>query len=171
MSKVSSEVICDAGPVIHLDELDALDLLSDFAAVYLPEAVWDEIAAHRPQALGHAQTNLSRVRVELTDDPVLWAFIRAFSLDKGEQEAIQLARNFSARILLTDDAAARLAAEQLGLKVHGTVGILIRAARRQQRRPDQVLALLQALPLKSSLYLRRQFLDEIIRDFRAVHGL
>ena len=111
MSKVSSEVICDAGPVIHLDELDALDLLSDFAVIYLPEAVWEEIAAHRPQAHKHTQTNLSRVRVELTDDSVLWAFIRAFSLDKGEQEVIQLARNFPDRILLNDDAAARLAAE------------------------------------------------------------
>jgi hypothetical protein len=26
-------VVCDAGPLIHLDEIDCLDLLSDFAEV------------------------------------------------------------------------------------------------------------------------------------------
>ena len=145
-SKVPSEAVCDAGPVIHLDELGALDLLSDFSEVYLPEAVRDEIARHRPQTLENEQMNFTCVKVELPDDPVLWAFIRAFSLDKGEQEAIQLARNFPKRILLTDDAAARLVADRLGLQVHGTICILMRAVRRQQRQPDQVLSLLHDLP-------------------------
>lgn len=35
-------VVCDAGPLIHLDEVGALDLLEDFAEVLVPEAVWAE---------------------------------------------------------------------------------------------------------------------------------
>lgn len=31
----TNEVICDAGPLIHLDELSALDLLSDYSAVFV----------------------------------------------------------------------------------------------------------------------------------------
>jgi len=33
MAKTSPapEVVCDAGPLIHLDELDCLDLLTDFS--------------------------------------------------------------------------------------------------------------------------------------------
>ena len=30
-------VVCDAGPLIHLDELDALGLLADFAEVLVQE--------------------------------------------------------------------------------------------------------------------------------------
>lgn len=44
-------VVCDAGPLIHLDELDCLDLLGDFPEVLVPEAVWREVLKHRPSAL------------------------------------------------------------------------------------------------------------------------
>ena len=49
------EVICDAGPLIHLDELSALDLLSDFSAVFVPQDVWSEVERHRPAALHRVQ--------------------------------------------------------------------------------------------------------------------
>ena len=40
-------VVCDAGPLIHLDELESLSLLSDFE-VWVPKGVWDEVYIHRP---------------------------------------------------------------------------------------------------------------------------
>jgi hypothetical protein len=43
-------VVCDAGPLIHLDELGVLDLLEDFDTVLVPDAVWNEVQRHRPQA-------------------------------------------------------------------------------------------------------------------------
>ena len=39
-------VLCDAGPLIHLDELDAIDLLSDFPSVLMRESVWQEVESH-----------------------------------------------------------------------------------------------------------------------------
>ena len=44
-------VICDAGPVIHLDELGCIDLLSSFSRVLVPVAVWQEVQRHRIRAL------------------------------------------------------------------------------------------------------------------------
>ena len=55
-----SVVVADAGPLIHLDELDALDVLSDYAAVFVPNAVWLEVQHHRPQALLRTNVNLVR---------------------------------------------------------------------------------------------------------------
>ena len=46
-----SPVVCDAGPLIHLDELDSLDLLRDFGSVLIPDLVWQEVEHHRPSAL------------------------------------------------------------------------------------------------------------------------
>lgn len=40
-------VVCDAGPLIHLDQLGCLDLLSDFSVVLVPDAVWSEVLKHR----------------------------------------------------------------------------------------------------------------------------
>ncbi|MFO7904169.1 MAG: hypothetical protein R6U98_16015 [Pirellulaceae bacterium] len=44
-------IACDAGPLIHLDELGCLTLLSDFARVLLPASVWQEVSRHRAGAL------------------------------------------------------------------------------------------------------------------------
>ena len=48
-------------------------------------------------------------------------------LDAGEQAAIALAFERGAEWLLIDDLQGRLAAEQLGLRVVGTLGILVAA--------------------------------------------
>ena len=37
------EVVCDAGPLIHLGELGCLDLLADFATLWVPEEVCLEV--------------------------------------------------------------------------------------------------------------------------------
>jgi hypothetical protein len=55
-----SVVVADAGSLIHLDELNALDVLSDYAVVFVPNAVWLEVLYHRPQALQRENVNLIR---------------------------------------------------------------------------------------------------------------
>ena len=51
MSRSTLDIVCDAGPLIHLDELGCLDLLADFQTVLVPEQVWQEVETHRPGAL------------------------------------------------------------------------------------------------------------------------
>ena len=68
MSRVRLEVVCDAGPLIHLDELGCLDLLTDFQTVLVPEQVWREVENHRPDALGNAGAQIQRVPVVPSED-------------------------------------------------------------------------------------------------------
>jgi predicted nucleic acid-binding protein len=56
------------------------------------------------------------------------AWQQAGLLHYGEAQAIALARQMRADWLLTDDAAARLLAQSLGLEVHGTLGLVLWAA-------------------------------------------
>ena len=53
MGKTKSKIslVCDAGPIIHLDELNLLDLLRDFQEIILADTVWEEINRYRPLAL------------------------------------------------------------------------------------------------------------------------
>ena len=157
-----SIVVCDAGPIIHLDELDCLDLLADFDSILVPDLVWQEVAYHRPEALQRSGLSLKQVRITTGADAELTALARALSLDAGEEAALALMRQHPQAILLTDDAAARLAAEQLGMPVHGTIGVVVRAIRRRQRSPQTVLDLLRAIPTKSTLFVRPQLLDAVI---------
>jgi predicted nucleic acid-binding protein len=166
----TTEVVCDAGPLIHLDEIDSLDLLADFEAVIVPEAVWAEVQRHRPAAWEHSDVHLQRVEVG-QPDVQLETLVRALSLDAGETEALILMAQHPEALFLTDDAAARLTAEQLGYRVHGTIGVLIRAIRRGQRKPAEVVKLLREIPHRSTLFIRPALLHDIIRQVEDEFGL
>lgn len=157
-------VVCDAGPLIHLDEVACLDLLAGFSAVLVPQAVWQEVHRHRPAALTSPAVTFKRVQPPAILPAELEALSRVLGLHRGETEALAVATTHDGAVLLTDDTAARLAAESLGLPAHGSLGILVRAIRQGQRSQDEVLATLRALPSTSSLHLKRELLDEVIRQ-------
>lgn len=155
-------VVCDAGPLIHLDELEALDLLADFAEVLVPGAVWREVERHRPGALIHPGVTLRRMTPRMVVSPELEALSQVFSLHTGEWEALRVAMEHRPGLLLTDDTAARLAAGNLRIATHGTIGILVRAIRRGQRTKDEVLEVLRSLPSRSTLHIKRSLLETVI---------
>jgi predicted nucleic acid-binding protein len=167
----AAAVLCEAGPLIHLDELGALDLLGDFSKVYVPEAVWTEVVARRPGALQGEGARLQRVAMRHEPDDAFLTLVRALSLGLGVQQAIALGRQHAPAVLLSDDAAARLAARTIGLRVHGTLGLLMRAARLGQRTPEAILGLLERLPALCSLRMRAGLLDSAIEHFKIEHDL
>lgn len=162
IESVAPLVICDAGPVIHLDELGCIDLLSSFSRVLIPVAVWQEVQRHRPKAL--ALPCLERTSATKPEPPELEAVAVALSLHTGEWEAIRVALEHPASVLLTDDTAARLAAGNLGIRVHGTIGILVRSVRQGLRTKEAVLKILRSIPISSSLHLKRSLLEAVIKQ-------
>ena len=165
-NKSTTKVVCDAGPLIHLDELNCLDLLSDFREILLSNAVREEIERYRPSALTNPELQVTVFSQSLSFDEKLLTMIRAFALDQGEIEALALMRMNPQAIFLTDDAAARLVADQMGYRAHGTIGILIRSIRRKQRKPEDVVRVLAEVPSKSSLHIRSSLLEEITSKVR-----
>ncbi len=162
MSEAGPRVVCDAGPLIHLDELGCLSLLNDFDEVLVPGPVWREVARHRPTALAHSEVALQNVDVTVSTHAPFQTLVRSFALDLGEQATLTLMQTYPQAIFLTDDAAARLAAVTFGYQVHGSIGILIRAIRRRQRTREEILTLLRALPTRSTLHIRAGLLQDII---------
>lgn len=159
----STVVIADAGPLIHLDELSALDILNDFGRVIVPEAVWLEVQSHRPKAFDRANPLFVRKSIH-NYSSLVNALAALYTLHTGEQEALHLCLEFTDSLLLTDDTAARLAAKSLGISAHGTLGLLVRAIRRHSRSKDEVLALLRDIPTRTSLHIRPALLADIIKD-------
>ena len=147
---MTKPVVCNAGPLIHLDQLGCLDLLSDFPSVLVPEVVWSEVSKHRPTAL--PQPFLTRTAPPETADPKTAGLCKAFSLDAGEAACLETLATLKETIFLTDDAAARMVGGQMGIDVHGTLGVLIRSVRRGKRSPEQVLEILDGLPSRSTLH-------------------
>ena len=159
-------VICDAGPLIHLEEFGCLNLLRDFAKVQVPEIVWQEVQRHRPSALRRRSVKLHRVSPASEPTVQLVELSQALLLDAGELEALRLMQDNPSAILLTDDAAARLVAERLAYEVHGTIGVIVRAWRRQQRTKRQILNLLRILPERSTLFIEPKLLNSVIEQVK-----
>lgn len=162
MSEGSIKVVCDAGPLIHLEEVGCISLLNDFDEVIVPEQVWQEIAYHRPKALMQTDVKLTKVKVAISSTAPFQALVKSLSLDLGEQAALTHMENYPSEILLTDDAAARLAAVTLGFQAHGTIGVLVRAIRRRQKTKEEILTILHDIPALSTIYIRQGLLKEII---------
>jgi len=163
----SSVTELDAGPVIHLDQLGGLDLVEGLGAVYLPATVKEEILRHRPSLSFGAIADLNQVADPDTYSTTLIALRRSFDLHAGELAALGLLAQLRGDLFLCDDAAARLAAESLGYRVHGTIGLLIRAIRRSKRSSEQVRTTLKELPHKSTLHISRPLLDQVIAQLPA----
>ncbi|TLD39971.1 MAG: hypothetical protein JETT_3766 [Candidatus Jettenia ecosi] len=162
-------VILDAGPIIHLEEIDSLYLLTDFERLIIPDAVWREVEYHSPSVFKYRDINFEKANVVFDED--ILSVCKLFCLDTGELEAITLCSQYPDSILLTDDASARLVAKTLGIRAHGTIGILLRAIRRKQFTPHETMRKLKEIPLKSTLFIRRSLLHEIIEEVKREYGL
>lgn len=158
-------VVADAGPLIHLAELCAIDLLADFSRVIVPEAVWEEVARHRPDAL--LPKFLEKLPPASTS-PELCAIGTLYTLHRGEWQALAICDHLAGSRLLTDDTAARLAAKAMNISASGTIGVLLRAMRRGRHDKMQTIALLEAIHMRSSLHIRASLLAEIIAEVRAL---
>lgn len=150
-------VVADTGPLLHLSEAKALDLLESVGELRIPSQVAAEMADLWPGWQPPKWIEIVRLTQEAQQIAVLWQ--QAGLLDAGEAEAIALAQHLKADWLLTDDTAARLFANELGLEVHGSLGIVLWAAavgRLDYVEAQESLSRLAA----SSLWLSQRILRE-----------
>lgn len=120
-------VVSDSSPLIALASVKRLDLMQQlFESVIIPVSVHDEVTG--PAASG-AMEFPSFIRVEsvVAETPV--RFLK-MNLHDGESEAIALAVERGILGIILDDKQARETTERIGLKVMGTLGLLLMAKRK-----------------------------------------
>ncbi|MBI5767358.1 MAG: DUF3368 domain-containing protein [Verrucomicrobia bacterium] len=123
-------VVGDSSALIVLHRLEAWPLLPQpYGEVQVPDAVWQEVFL----AATHAITMpVPPAWLKRHAGPAPTSTIPEIeSLDRGEADAIRLARELSADLLLIDEARGRKIAQRLGLRITGVIGILLEAKRRQ----------------------------------------
>ena len=155
-------VVSNTTPLIALAWLKRLDLLPAlFTAVHIPEAVRDEIKS-KPQAPGAAELEASGWLVVTPVTNPLAVELLLDQLDLGESQAIVLAHELHADLLLMDERRGRRRALQSGLTVVGTLGILIEAHEQNLVGPLRpMLDLLRKLPFHMSDALYSEVLSRV----------
>ena len=121
-------VVSDTTPLITLLKVKHLDLLEKyFGEVQIPVAVFNElICDNKYKDEAEQIRNCSFIKVvKIIDDKSVNLLRRATGLDLGESEAIVLTDEIHADLLLMDEAKGRDIAEQMGLRIMGTIGLLM----------------------------------------------
>ena len=159
--------VCETGPLIHLSEASALDTLRHVGDIHAPRQVLTEISHHLAEWQTPIWMTIDALDTFHAAEAAAW--LQAELLHAGEAEAIALARQIAADWLLTDDAAERLFASELGMEVHGSLGVILwAAAMRYLDRPAAEQALTQLTA--SSLWLSTRIQREAWAALEEIYG-
>lgn len=153
------KIVCNASPLINLARIGKLGLLCVlYEELIIPEAVWHEVVVE-----GAGQPGAEEVKTAgwiKTQDVTNRDLKRALQqeLDAGEAEAIVLALEIGADLLLMDERLGREVAWHLGLRYTGLIGILIEAKRKGHisaiKPPLDSLRNIAGFRINNELYLR-----------------
>lgn len=124
-------VVSNTSPLMNLAAIGQLGLLERlFEKVLIPEAVLQELSVVGLEQFGTKEIRkLPWIETRSVTNRTLVDYL-LLELDKGEAEAIALATEMRADLLLLDERLARRAASRLGLRFTGLLGLLVEAKHR-----------------------------------------
>ena len=92
---------------------------------HIPQEVFNEIEAGKHKKYYLNLLTFEWIKIEQIQDRKSISYF--LDLDKGEAEAIVLATESEADLILLDESPGRFHAKHAGLRVTGTIGILVKA--------------------------------------------
>lgn len=120
------KIVSNTTPIVSLLKLNRLELLQNiYNQISIPTAVYNEIEAGKAKAYYKDLSEIDWINIiEIQDKQAVKYFL---DLDAGEAEAIVLATELNADLIILDEKLGRFHAKHADLKVTGTIGILIKA--------------------------------------------
>ncbi|MFO7992013.1 MAG: DUF3368 domain-containing protein [Thermoplasmata archaeon] len=124
--------VSNSSPLIHLSKIGLLEILNElFDEVLIPEAVYEECVVEggdRKDSRDIENAEWIYVKqIKRENIHLKTAFFK--DVDEGESEAIVLAIQESADIILLDEYDARELARNHDLQITGVIGLLLKAAK------------------------------------------
>ncbi len=128
--EVQRIVIVNTTPLIGLALIGQLDLLKQlYGEVVIPVEVQKEVLAGGPESPGFTELqNAPWIRMTSLQDSRRADLLS--DLDRGEAEVITLAQELNADLVIIDERLGRRHTRRLGLKLTGTLGVLLKAKNR-----------------------------------------
>jgi len=155
----------NATPLIYLAKIGKLDLLKElFGEILIPKEVWNEVV-EKGKRLGRKDAYaVEKAIVEgwikvVAADP----FEMPIELDKGEEEALSLAKQLKLETVLVDEVSARSAARLLGLTPRGTIFVLLMALKERKIELDEFLQALDQL-IDEGFRLKEEVYVQAVRE-------
>lgn len=158
--------VFNTSPLIFLARLGYLEkTLSLFQMVAIPKKVIKEISVKDDEANEKVLKIKNHSNVNFGLATKLVKLYKALNerLGQGESEAIALAVELNADVVILDDFAARKAAMELGLKVKGTLGIIKKFLEENKIKIEDINKLYETLK-KIGFRVRREIFKNIFES-------
>ena len=156
-------VISDTSAITNLAAIQYLQLLPQlYNQVTIPEAVYRELVEIDPPVPGTFEVQTApwlEVR-QVVSRTVVERLQVEVRLDPGESEAIALALELNADLLLIDERRGRTEANRLGVRITGLLGILVEA--KQKKLIAAVKPLMDALIATSDFRVSSALYNQIL---------
>jgi predicted nucleic acid-binding protein len=123
-------VVSNTSPITNLAAIGHLDLLRQlYQRAIIPEAVFQELTAQGGRHPGAIVQQLDWIETRGASNRAVVSALQV-DLDAGEAEAIALAQELAADLLLIDEHLGRVTAARLGVRVIGLLGVTMEAKHR-----------------------------------------
>lgn len=123
-------VISDTSAITNLAAIEHLHLLPQlYTQIIIPEAVYRELTQVNPPVAGSLEVQAATwiEVISVVNRHIVERLQQEVRLDPGESEAIALAFELDADLLLIDERRGRAEANRLGLRITGLLGVLVEA--------------------------------------------
>ncbi len=156
-------VISDSSPLIGLAAIQRLDILPRlFTTVVLPQAVFEEVAVQGKGKPGAEDVRRAEWITVMTCRDVQLVQQLGKDLDQGEAEAIVLAIETRADLLIIDDAQGRKKAQEMGVAIVGLMGVLLKA--KQKKVIDKVKPIIDKLLESKEFWISKPVYKETLHQ-------
>jgi len=148
------KIVLNASPIIFLGKINCLHRLENCAnEIIAPKNVVLELGDDSLPTFIHVES-LSMIGV---------AYVKGAigRLHDGELSAIVLAQELAADFVVLDDLLARQKAQQLGLKVMGTLGLLLLMGKKGLLTSQQILDYIDDLTQQHGMYLSTHIIEQL----------
>ncbi len=154
------KVVSNTTPLISLLKISRLDILESlYKKILIPKAVYDEVEAGKNKDYYSDLLEFPWIDVvEIEDKQAIKYYV---DIDAGEAEAILLATEIQADLIIMDEKLGRLHAKHADLKVTGTAGVLIKA--KSEGWVTEVRPLLFEL-IKKDVWIGEKLVNEILNQ-------
>ncbi len=162
-------VVSNTSPIINLAAIDQLYLLYQlYEIIYIPHAVFSEIEKTGAGLPGAKEVKeFEWIVVRNVNDQ---KFVKALQsdLDDGEAEAIALALELKADLLLIDEKIGRSIASNFELKFVGLIGVLVEA--KSKGLIKNIKTLIDKLKNKAGFWISDELYNYILNTVGETNG-
>ena len=161
-------VVINSGPLIALAKLNLLYLLKLlFNKIYITKSVYDEVVIN---GLRKGMTDAYSIKMFIEKEKNIIEIekikgshkFEKIELDLGEIETIGLAKVKKATFVLIDEENARKEARRNGLKVKGTLGILLMAYQKKTITLEETIYFIEQIKIRHDIWISSELCNKIL---------